>query len=153
MTEDIYPMPMFPMLTVTDLAASARFYQGALSFKLIFTMPGPGGQPALAHLRWVKYADLLLARPRDGRPVPAPRGAGVALSFNLFDRFGGDIAALADHARQHGAHVAGPVTQPWNAREVTVLDPDGYRLIFTAPIDTGLAFDQVNQRARGGQTT
>ena len=101
MTEDIYPMPFFLTLIVSDVAASARFYQAALGFKLIFTLPGPGGQPALVHLRWVKYADLLLARPRDGQPVPEPRGAGVALSFNLFDRFGGDIQALADHARQH----------------------------------------------------
>jgi catechol 2,3-dioxygenase-like lactoylglutathione lyase family enzyme len=149
MTEEIYAMPSFPMLIVGDLAASTRFYQDALQFIHIFTMPGPDGQPALVHLRWVKYADLLLTRSRDGRPVPEPRGAGVSLNFNLFDRFECNIDALADSARQYGADVTGPVARPWNVREVTVLDPDGYRLIFSVPINVGLGFDQVNERARG----
>src|ERR1700687_2707380 len=109
MTEDIYPMPLFPVLIVSDLSASARFYQEALGFTHIFTMPGPGGQPALVHLRWVRYADLLIARPRDGQPVPEPRGAGGSLNFTLFDRFGGSMDALAEHARQAGANVTGPV--------------------------------------------
>ena len=145
MTAEIYPMPLFPLLTVNDLAVSAHFYQDALGFADIFSMPG------LAHLRWVKYADLLLATPRDGRPLTAPRGAGVALSFNLFDRFCGDLHVLAAHARQHGAAVTGPIDQPWNVRELTVLDPDGYRLIFTTPIDLTAKFEDVIERARRGE--
>ena len=47
MTVDIYPMPFFPMLIVKDLEASSSFYQNALGFKPIFTMPGPDGS-----LRW-----------------------------------------------------------------------------------------------------
>ena len=42
--------------------------------------------------------------------------------------------AFAEHPRQHGANVTGPVDQPWNVHEVTVVDPDGYRLVFTSPI-------------------
>ena len=148
MTEEIYPMPSFPLLTVSDLPASARFYQEALGFKHIFTMPGPGGAPGLAHLRWVKYADLLLTRARAGQPLPQAAGAGVTLSFNLFDQFGGSLDALAAHARQHGANVTGPIDQPWNVHEVTVLDPDGYRLVFTAPINIGARFDDVIEKAK-----
>ncbi len=146
MTEDIYPMPSFPMLVVSDLDASAHFYQEALGFTHIFTMPGPGGKPGLVHLRWVKYADLLITVARDGSPLPEPRGAGVSLNFNMFDRFNGDIEAFANHARAHGANVTGPVSQPWNVREVTVIDPDGYRLVFTVPINIGLGFDKLVQR-------
>lgn len=150
MEEEIYPMPSFPMLIVQDLDASAKFYQEALGFHHIFTMPGPGGKPGLVHLRWIKYADLLITVARDGRPLPEPRGAGVSLNFNLLDRFDGNIDAFAEQARAHAADVTGPVTQPWNVREVTVIDPDGYRLVFTVPVNTGLGFDKVLQRIEKG---
>ena len=150
MTEEIYPMPSFPILIVKDLAASANFYQNALGFKHIFTMPGPDGQPRLVHLRWVKYADLLLTKPRDGKDLNEPKGVGIALNFGMFDRFDGDIDAFAKQARESGANITGPIDQPWNVREVTVLDPDGYTLIFTVPINVNLSFDQVIERVSGG---
>jgi uncharacterized glyoxalase superfamily protein PhnB len=147
MNEEIYPMPSFPMLIVRDLEASSEFYQRALGFKHIFTMPGPGGLLALVHLRWAKYADLLIARPRDGKELPEPKGVGVSLNFNIFDHFGGDIDAFANHARDYGADVSGPTNQPWNVREVTVIDPDGYKLIFTVPLNINLGFDQMLEQA------
>jgi catechol 2,3-dioxygenase-like lactoylglutathione lyase family enzyme len=150
MTEEIYPMPSFPTLIVSDLEASSKFYQEALGFKHIFTMPGPGGMPTLIHLRWVKYADVLIALPRDGRDVSEPKGVGVSLNFNLLDRFNGNIDAFAEHAREKGANVVGPVDQPWNVREVTILDPDGYRLVFTVPINIGLSFDKMLEKVING---
>jgi uncharacterized glyoxalase superfamily protein PhnB len=151
MTEEIYPMPSFPMLIVSDLEASAKFYQEALGFKHIFSMPGPGGKPALVHLRWMKYADLLIALPRDGKQIPEPRGAGVSLSFQMLERFDGSVDALAEQAMANGANiVAGPLDQPWNVREVTILDLDGYRLVFTAPINTNLSFDEMIENALDG---
>jgi len=146
MTAEFYPMPSFVSLIVRDLEASARFYQQALGFEHIFSMPGPGGKPALVHLHWVKYADLLIALPRDGRDLPEPRGTGVSIHFNLFDRFEGNIESLAEQARAQGAQVVGPLEQPWNVCELTVIDPDGYRLVFSVPVDTGLAFDQMLER-------
>src|SRR6266498_1789049 len=109
MTEEIYPMPSFPVLMVRDLEASSNYYQNVLGFKHIFTMPGPGGQPALVHLRWVKYADLLITKPRDGKALPEPKGTGVSLNFNLFDRFAGDIDAFAKQAREKGGNIVGPI--------------------------------------------
>ena len=150
MEEEIYPMPSFPMLIVKDLQASSDFYQNALGFKHIFSMPGPGGQPTLVHLRWVKYADLLIAGPRDGTDMTGPKGLGVSLNFGMFDRVDGAIDAFAGHAREHGAQVTGPISQPWNVREVTVTDPDGYKLIFTMPININLGFDEVIERAKNG---
>jgi uncharacterized glyoxalase superfamily protein PhnB len=151
MTAEIYPMPSFPMLIVRDLEASSKFYQEALGFEHIFSMPGPGGKPALIHLRWLKYADLLISLPRDGREIPEPRGAGVSLSFQMLERFDGSVDALTEQARAKGANIiSGPLDQPWNVRELTVLDPDGYRLVFTAPLNTNLSFDQVIGRAAGG---
>ena len=150
MTEEIYPMPSFSMLIVKDLEASSEFYQKALGFKHIFTMPGPGGQPTLVHLRWIKYADLLITGAPDGRELTEPRGVGISLNFGMFDRFDGDIDAFAEHARKNGANVTGPIDQPWNVREVTVLDTDGYKLIFTVPLNINLGFDKVIERASRG---
>jgi uncharacterized glyoxalase superfamily protein PhnB len=150
MTEEIYPMPSFPMLIVRDLEASSKFYQETLGFKHIFTMPGPGGKPALVHLRWLKYADLLISSSRDGMEIPEPRGAGVSLSFQMLERFGGSVDALVEQAKAKGANiVSGPVDQPWNVREVTILDPDGYRLVFTTPINIDLSFDKMLEKAAG----
>ena len=151
MTEEIYPMPSFPILIVNDLEASSRFYQEALGFKHIFTMPGPGGKPALVHLRWLKYADLLISLPRDGKEISEPRGNGVSLSFQMLDRFEGSVDGLAEQAKSKGANiVSGPLDQPWNVREVTVLDPDGYRLVFTAPINIKLGFDKMLKKVVDG---
>ncbi len=138
---DIYPMPAFPMLAVSDLAASAGWYQEVLGFHSVFTMAGPGDQPILAHLRWARYADLLLTG--GGRSIAGAKGAGVTLNFAMFAA-NRTVDELAEHARARGAQIAsGPADQPWNTREVTILDPDGYRLTFTEPRDIQMAFDQV----------
>jgi hypothetical protein len=36
-------------------------------------------------------------------------------------------------------------------RELTILDPDGYRLVFTAPINMGLGFDKMLERMTEGK--
>ena len=149
MTEEIYPMPSFPRLIVRDLVASSKWYQDVLGLQHVFTMPGPGGRPGLVHLRWVKYADLLLAEARDEKDRAEPKGIGVSLNFSMFDRFNGNIDAFAEHAREKGANVLGPINQPWNVREVTVLDPDGYRLIFTTPLNIHMDFEQVIKQVSG----
>jgi uncharacterized glyoxalase superfamily protein PhnB len=113
-------------------------------------MPGPDGKPALVHLRWLKYADLLLSLPRDGKEIPEPRGAGVSLSFQMLERFDGSVDALAEQAKANGANiVSGPLDQPWNVRELSVLDPDGYRLVFTTPLNSELSFDESRWKRCG----
>jgi uncharacterized glyoxalase superfamily protein PhnB len=151
MTEEIYPMPLFPTLIVNDVEASSHFYQSTLGFKHIFTMPSPDGKPSLVHLRWVKYADLLITRSRDGKELPGPKGIGISLNFNMLEHFNGDMDAFAQYARENGANVSGPVDQPWNVREVTVLDPNGYKLIFSMPINLKLSFDEVIERVRNDE--
>lgn len=151
MTEEIYPMPSFPLLIVKDIQASSSFYQAVLGFKHIFTMPAPDGKPGLVHLRWVKYADLLITRSRDGKDLAEPKGVGVSLNFNMFEHFNGDMDAFAAHVGENGGKVTGPIEQPWNVREVTVMDPDGYKLIFTMPININLGFDTVIERVKNGE--
>jgi catechol 2,3-dioxygenase-like lactoylglutathione lyase family enzyme len=148
MTEEIYPMPLFHTLIVDDVEASSNFYQNALGFKHIFTTPGPDGKPSLVHLRWVKYADLLITRPRDGKKLTGPKGVGISVYFNMLEHFDGNMDVFARYARENGANVTGPIDQPWNVREVTVLDPDGYTLVFSMPINLNLSFDEVIERVK-----
>src|SRR5438093_5428868 len=141
---EIYPMPLFVTLSVYDPAASARWYQEALGFQHVHIIPGRRGEPALIHLRWAKYADLLLRRAAPD--AAAARGAGVTLSFTVAE---GSVDALAERAHRHGARIVSePKNRPWNARDFSVADPDGYVLTFTwGPVEPGLGMDRVIARS------
>ena len=127
---EIYPMPVFATLAVTDVSAVAAWYERALGFSIVFKGPEAGGQPALVHLRRLKYQDLLLTIAQPGA-TPAESPSSLTLSFSI----GGEIDALADRARSveplGRSAIAGPVDTPWNTRDLRVTDPAGHRLIFT----------------------
>jgi catechol 2,3-dioxygenase-like lactoylglutathione lyase family enzyme len=132
--QEIYPMPSFVTLAVSDVARSAAWYQDVLGFHHVATM-GPTATPMLVHLRWVKFADLLLVAERS--PVTEKKGVACTLCFSMFARGEASVDPLAEKARAAGATIlAGPADMPWNAREVTIADPDGFRLNFTAPLRT-----------------
>jgi len=139
---EFYPMPSFPTLAVADVAASSRWYQDVLGFALVFTMPGPGGVPGLAHLRWAKYADVLL---RASPPLEGQKGIGIALNYAVGD---GALDALAERARKAGAtFIQEPGDRPWNARDFTVADPDGFALTFTfGPLKRDMTMDVLVDR-------
>ncbi len=139
---------MFPTLSVADVAASAEWYTGKLGFAPVFTLPAPGGGIAMAHLRWRKYADLLLVP--DSRPPDSerPKGRGIALSF-LVDTT--SVDEMAARLSANGVQPAeGPVTRPWNAREIVVRDPDGFSLVFFEPVDVSRSFEDVMGNVSGG---
>ena len=145
---EIYPMPSFPTLVVSDTQASTLWYCEALGFTNVFTMPGPNGVPTMVHLRWIKYADLLLFPDLDNSLANRPKGIGVALNYST-----GDVEQLAKRARQHGVRIVeGPVNRPWNICELVILDPDGYRLVFNSPRLDGehRSFDEIVANASKG---
>ena len=144
---DIYPMPMFPTLSVGDIDLSTSWYTDKVGFSLVFSMPGPGGKASLAHLRWRKYADLLLVpEPNSAYPTHA-KGKGITLSF-LVDTE--TIDEMAARLETTGVGIEeGPVDRPWNTRDIVVRDPDGFRLVFFEPIDTSRTFEDVIERASG----
>ena len=56
---------------------------------------------------------------------------------------------FAAKIRSKGASIiSGPADQPWNAREVTLLDQDGYRLTFTQPIDKQMSMEEVVENVK-----
>ena len=122
----IYGMPMFATLAAHDIGATVAWYTGGLDFIELFTVPGPGGEPALVHLRRWQFQDLLV-RPARGPLTP---GNGCVLNFAAVY---GEVDALAERARAHGGgRVDGPADTPWNTRDLTTTDPDGNVVIFTA---------------------
>lgn len=118
----IYGMPMFANFVVADLAASETLYH-ALGFITLATIPGMGGTVQLVHLRRMRYQDILMT-------VGADTGTGPSLTF---DAGGADLGELAARARSlPGVVVTGPLDTLWFTTDVTVEDPDGNRIIFTA---------------------
>ena len=141
MEPEYYPMPFFAPLQCRDLTASLAWYE-TLGFQNIFSMPGPGGSPMMSHVRWIKYADVLLVAAREA--IAEPRGGGITLSLPLTD-----IDALFVRARKSGARVSQEIgNRPWNARDFSLADPDGFRLTFTAgPVEQNLSMDAITARA------
>lgn len=120
----IYPMPMFLRLEVSDLDRSRAFYTRALDLIELAVLP-PSGPPFLVHLRRWRYQDVLLVPARG--PVSPAVGLGLSLAAEH-----DELAGLAERARAFGAPVEGPADTPWNTTDVTVTDPDGLRITYTA---------------------
>lgn len=141
-------MPSFATLRVIDPEKSRKWYEEALGFRHIFSIPGPGGKPVLVHVRWAKYADILL-QPEGETDKGTAKGKGMSLSFSATE---GSVDDLAERARRYGASlVSEPKNQPWNARDFSVADPDGFVLTFTkGPIDDKLGMDDIVKRSAGG---
>jgi catechol 2,3-dioxygenase-like lactoylglutathione lyase family enzyme len=138
-TEDFYPMPTFVTLEVADIAASTAWYADALGFRPVFEAPGPAGQPSLVHLRRDRYQDILLVPAATAAPTTTAHG--VTVNFLPGETSVDDIARRATGAAS--LEVEGPLERPWNVREVTVHDPDGYRLRCSEPIDVTKTFKEV----------
>ena len=100
----------------------------------------------LAHLRWCRYADILISRARV--PIEEPRGRGITINFMTLRP-----DDVAERARAVGAQIVeGPVNRPWNARDVVIADPEGHRLSFTGPAPrdgtTAPSFDELIDKIR-----
>lgn len=125
---DIYGMPLFVSLQVSDLAASSRWYQQAMGFVELAVLPGADGSAGLIHLRRYRYQDLLL------RPAEAPLSPSSGVTVGV--AFAGTIDELrsqAATARSLAAgDVEGPIETPWHTVDVRFRDPDGHRLVLTA---------------------
>jgi catechol 2,3-dioxygenase-like lactoylglutathione lyase family enzyme len=132
---EIQPMPMFVGLDVSDVLASAAWYQAALGFEVVYVTQGLVA--TLAHIRRERHQDLLLYRAPPGG-VASP-GRGVTIEFQAGAATLDEIARQARGAGEHG--VEGPVARSWNTRELTVYDPDGYELRFSEPAGSVMDVD------------
>ena len=137
MSEEFYPMPLFVRMFVRDVAVSAQWYANAFGFRSIYALSDVKGRQTMNHIRLAKYQDLmLLAQPQDATDEPSSR---LSISFS----YDGSLEALAQRALSVGATVGGPTAMPYNAYELTVIDPNGFILIFSQVIDADCTFAEV----------
>ncbi len=122
-------MPVFATLAVKDLSSATDWYKSALGFRVVLEIRQAAQTPGLVHLRRAPYQDLLLVPAFAAYSVVSgDPGGGARLTFRIED----DLEQLVERADAAGAHrVEGPVDKPWNAREVTFRDLDGYNLTFS----------------------
>jgi catechol 2,3-dioxygenase-like lactoylglutathione lyase family enzyme len=122
MSPQSYEMPMYVRLAVSDVDATREWYHRVLGFESVFDIPH-----TMAHLRGRRYQDVLIVK---GDPQ-SPAGQGVTVSFT----WNKSVDDLVSRVRDTGGRVIdGPVDRPWNARELVVEDPNGYRLSFSQQI-------------------
>lgn len=123
----IYPMPVFARIVATDPARTLEFFTGVLDFDVMFRGPEIGGLTTLVHVRRRRYQDVLIVPARG----PVRAGDGLVVTFGAADA--DDIDALAERIRvARPSSLEGPEDTPWNTRDLTVTDPDGHRITFTA---------------------
>lgn len=113
-----------PTLPVTDVAAAVRFFTDVLGFEVDFTYGDGPAHAAVRSGRW-SQAEAYIHLSRCPEP-PTPCGW-------LYVRVGSGIAEMMDALRARGAHVDGPVLQPWGMQEAMVQGPEGHLLCFTSP--------------------
>ena len=134
--EEFYPMPMFVKLFVSDVERSANWYSAALGFRSVFSVPKESGQ-SMNHLRLERYQDLLLVEAVETTRRPPNNNSITCFAFS------GDMQSLAQQASERGGRVEGPTLTDWNTQEVTLEDPDGFIVTFSAVVDPDRKFDDV----------
>ena len=114
---------LMPSLTVNDLAASVAWYRDVLGFIVAEEFRR---EDRVVGVRLTAGAvDFLLGQ--DDFAKGRDRKKGVAL--RLYAITGQDIDQLAAAIKEKGGELAQePQDQPWGARDLAVVDPDGFQI-------------------------
>lgn len=106
-----------PVLACNDVLATANWYADVLGFTIDSEFTGADWA-----MLWADGAQLFLSRRPD--LAHAARGQEVLIACD-------DVDAVHARHQQRGANIVSPIeTKPWELREYTVEDPNGYHLRF-----------------------
>ena len=112
-----------PSLTVNNLQKSLAFYRDVLGFKVEQTWD-EGGKVTGVSLRAGGVSFLI---GQDDWKKGRNRSKGVG--FRMFCMTDKSVDALAKAIEARGGKLdAGPRDQPWGVRDISVTDPDGFKL-------------------------
>ncbi|HGH0769016.1 TPA: VOC family protein, partial [Staphylococcus pseudintermedius] len=117
---EFYQMQLFNKLLVSDIEKTEEWYRHTLGLQSVFKFRDEENEVILNHLRLNKYQDLMLIQSEDFNS-----GNGCFINI-LVD----DIETIANSISEK--YVLQRLEQmPWNAMEMTIVDPDGYQITLT----------------------
>lgn len=122
---------LMPALTVNDLAASVAWYRDVLGF--IVAEEFRREDRVVGVRLTAGTVDFLLGQ--DDFAKGRDRKKGVAL--RLYAITGQDIDQLAAAIKEKGGQLAQePQDQPWGARDLAVVDPDGFQISISTGVQS-----------------
>ena len=114
---------VMPALTVEDVETSLAWYRDVAGFTVAEEMRH-GGQLAGATMQAGEMRFMLF---QDDFQQGRDRAKGVG--FRLYCTTAQDVDALAAGIEARGGALdQQPKTQPWGARDFSIVDPDGFRI-------------------------
>lgn len=113
-------MPMFNKILVKDIEKAEKWYEKTLGFKSVFKFRNDKNEVLMNHLRLEKYQDLMLISKTDFE-------VGNSIYLNILVK---DIEEKSQNISQNFI-VNQLEEQPWNAKEMTIKDPDGHLITLT----------------------
>jgi uncharacterized glyoxalase superfamily protein PhnB len=121
---------VMPTLTVNDISASIAWYRDVLGFVVLDEMMHEGQLLGAA----MKAGNVEMLLGQDDWAQGRERLKGVG--FRLYCVSVQDIDQIAADIKARGGELAQePTDQPWGARDLAVIDPDGFKI----SISTGLS--------------
>lgn len=114
---------IMPILAVSDLPRSIKFYTETLGFQHTFSMPGPDGVDSFAIVVFSPTVSFGLGV----EPQYAGQGAGVDLMVYVPES--SDLDAYYASVKAKGANIMQEIKDEfWGDRLFVLTDPDGYKL-------------------------
>jgi uncharacterized glyoxalase superfamily protein PhnB len=114
-------------LTVDDLAKSIAWYRDAIGFT-VEREHERNGKMVAASLK-AGSIQILLGQDDGAKGMDRVKGAGFSLQFTTAQ----NIDDLANRLKAYGATLESePMDMPWGVRAFRVVDPDGFKLVFSS---------------------
>ncbi len=120
---------MSTSMTVKDLEKSAEWYHKALGFTVEQRREREGKLVAISLSAGA--VRILLNQDDGAKGFDRIKGQGISLYFTTQQ----SIDDIATRATSNGATLqVGPQDMPWGVRMLSLLDPDGFKLVFAKPL-------------------
>lgn len=117
-----------PSLTVNDLQKSLAWYRDVVGFGLDELWKDDAGKVMGASLR-AGNVSLMIGQDDWKKGRDRKKGEG----FRIFCMTKGNVDALAKKIEAKGGRLdQGPTDQPWGVRDISLTDPDGFKLTIAA---------------------